>query len=81
MATKVMGCGNTICKWNNYGQCQRKSIILSAGNVCMISEPDPLKAQEAAGLEIEMQKIEATAKQEVNKMIQEEEAQARKVGF
>ena len=77
----VAGCGNTICKFNCQGQCSVKKIVLSEGGRCMIFTPDTDKAEIAAQTEVKMQKIAADAAKDVEGAIQENDIQARRIGF
>lgn len=81
MVAKVKGCGNTVCKWNNVGVCKLSNIILGANGSCLLSKADPLKAKEEADIEIAMQKVAAEAREAAEKLTQEDEVQARRIGF
>ena len=77
----VAGCGNTICKFNNRGECQVKKVVLNESGRCMLFEPDTDKAEIAAQTEIKMQKIAAEAAKDAQGVVRENEPQARRIGF
>lgn len=81
MARKVSGCGNTVCKWNDVGSCKLSSVIIGANGNCLLSKADPLKAKEEADIEIAMQKVAAEARDAAEKLVRDEETQARRIGF
>lgn len=81
MKTKMVGCGNTTCMFNNYGGCKRKSIILGANGSCLIFEPSLEKSKLVIDRELAMQKLTAVAAQEAEALHTEPEVEARRIGF
>lgn len=78
---KVRGCGNTVCKWNDIGLCKLSNVIIGANGSCLLSKADPAKAKEEADIEVAMQKVAAEAREAAEKLAQEDEVQARRIGF
>lgn len=78
---KLIGCGNTTCKWNNVGECKARNLVLGANGACLVAEADIEKSKRAVTTELELQKIAAVASKEVEELAKENEVQARRAGF